>query len=134
MITYDETMEILSDIADEIPEEFYRELNGGIILLPDSKTHPDSRPDDKLYVLGEYHNDRKGYGGLGRYIVIYHGSFVKMYPGIRRKYQTEKLREVLIHEFTHHMESLSGERALQIKDARQLGKYISKSIDADTDI
>ena len=120
---------MLDDIADEIPEEFYRELNGGVFLLPDTKMHPDSMGvEDKtgpenLYILGEYHNDRKGMGGLGRYIVIYYGSFIRLYPNLRPQRQKEELRRVLIHEFTHHLESLAGERGLEIKDAVKLEKY-----------
>ena len=37
--------------------------------------------------------------------------------------QKEELRNVLIHEFTHHLESLVGERDLEIEDARELAKY-----------
>lgn len=133
MITFDEAGLMLDDIAEEIPEDFYRELNGGIILLPEAKMHPESVGginDNKrfkrisdLYILGEYHNDRKGMGGLGRYIVIYYGSFIKVYSHISREDQRAELRRILIHEFTHHLESLAGERGLEIKDARKLDEY-----------
>jgi len=135
MITFEEAGLMLDDIAEEIPQDFYRELNGGIILLPDMKIHPESRGfignngdniysgNDNLFILGEYHNDRKGMGGLGRYIVIYYGSFIRAYPNIGREAQKERLRKVLIHEFTHHLESLAGERGLEKKDAQELEKY-----------
>jgi len=120
MITLDEMELLLEHIACEMPEDFYRELNGGISLSPEIKIHPESDGTDNLFVLGEYYNDRKGYGGLGRYIVIYYGSFVKMYPHLQTEQQKEKLREILIHEFTHHLESLAGERTLEIKDAQEI--------------
>ena len=127
MITFEEAGLMLDDIAEEIPEDFYRELNGGIILLPEAKMHPESGGGFKgisdLYILGEYHNDRKGMGGLGRYIVIYYGSFIKVYSHLSREDQRAELRRVLIHEFTHHLESLAGERGLEIKDAQNLEKY-----------
>jgi len=129
-ITFEEAGEMLDDIAEEIPEDFYRELNGGIFLSPDVKIHPESRggginkksPED-LYILGEYHNDRKGMGGLGRYIAIYYGSFIKLYGNLSPDRQKEQLRRVLIHEFTHHLESLAGEKGLAVKDAQQMELY-----------
>ena len=38
----------------------------------------------------------------------------------------EKLRETLYHEFTHHLESLGGEKGLEIEDAENLARYRSK--------
>ena len=122
-ITFEEAGEMLDEIADEIPAEFYRELNGGIILLPEAKMHPEG---NNLFILGEYNNDRKGYGGLGRYIAIYYGSFINLYARLKPEQQKEELRRILIHEFTHHVESLAGERALEIKDAHQMARYRRK--------
>lgn len=124
-ITFDEVGEMLDEIAEEIPQDFYRELNGGIILMQETKRH---RESDKiragnLFILGEYHNDRKGMGGLGRYIAIYYGSFIRLYAHFTPERQREELRRVLIHEFTHHIESLAGERGLAVKDEIELEKY-----------
>jgi predicted Zn-dependent protease with MMP-like domain len=120
MPTIDEVMAMLNDISDEIPDAFYRELNGGVILLPEAKTHPESSAKDDLLILGEYHHDRPG---LGRYITIYYGSFIRLYAHLNPSMQKEKLREVLLHEFTHHIESLAGERGLELKDAREMEMY-----------
>jgi len=126
-ITFDEVGTMLDDIADEIPGDFYRELNGGIFLLPDTKMHSENKGGvDGLYILGEYHNDRKGMGGLGRYIVIYYGSFIKLYARIPREQQKAHLRRVLLHEFTHHLESLAGEHGLAVKDAQRIDEYKKK--------
>jgi predicted Zn-dependent protease with MMP-like domain len=123
MISYDDVSRIINEIAREIPEAFYNELNGGIILSPDEKLHHESNDNQPLYILGEYHNDRKGYGGLGRYIIIYYGSFMRLYAYESPERQREELRRVIIHEFTHHLESLAGERGLEIKDAIQMERY-----------
>jgi len=72
MISYPEFEKILSEIADEMPAEFFISLNGGIRLLPDVKMHPEA-VDNDLYIMGEYHYDSV----MGRYISIYYGSFVK---------------------------------------------------------
>jgi len=37
-----------------------------------------------------------------------------------------KLRSVLKHEFLHHLESLAGERQLEIEDERKLMEYLKK--------
>jgi len=126
-VTFEEVGLMLDDISEEIPKDFYRELNGGVFLSPDIKLHPESKGYvNDLYILGEYHNDRKGMGGLGRYIVIYYGSFIKLYANLPSQQQKEHLRRVLIHEFTHHLESLAGERGLEIKDAENLEQYRQK--------
>ena len=132
MITFEEAGAMLDEIAEEIPGEFYRELNGGIFLLPDVKIHPESPEDargpENLYIVGEYHNERTGYGGLGRYIAVYYGSFVKLFGQIGPKNQKNELRRVLIHEFTHHLESLAGEHGLEIKDAETIEQYRRKFV------
>lgn len=120
MISFDRAGEMLNEIADDLPEYFYRELNGGIVLLPDVKVHPESKNDDDLYIMGEYHSEPCG---LGRYILIFYGSFVKVYSRVRPSRQREELRRILVHEITHHLESLAGERGLEIKDMIEMEKY-----------
>ena len=123
MITYNELGEMLDEIADELPEDLYRELNGGVILLPESKVHPESDSTNKLYIMGEYHYQSLG---LGRYITIYYGSFIRVYAHKSPEKQKEELRRIVFHEFLHHLESLAGERSLEIKDAHDLIKYKEK--------
>ena len=118
MVSFDEIGIMLDDIANELPEDFYRELNGGITLLPDVRIHPESGKSGDLYILGEYHHDH-----LGRYINMYYGSFVILYKYLGPLRQKEELRRILLHEFTHHLESLAGERGLEIKDIQNLERY-----------
>ena len=118
MITIDETHEMLDKISCELPEEFYRDLNGGILLLPQEKLSPAAVADD-LYILGEYVYSTS----MGRLIYIYYGSFARMFGHLNRDSFEERLRETLYHEFTHHMESLAGERGLEKKDELQLREY-----------
>jgi len=120
MISYNEAGIMLDEIADEIPDDLYRNLNGGVILLPDFKIHPQSNEANNLYILGEYHHDPMG---LGRYITIYFGSFVRVYGYCDPERQKEELRKIVFHEFRHHIESLAGDRSLEIKDAEDLAKY-----------
>ena len=60
---------------------------------------------------------------MGRLIRIYYGSFEKLFGYLEEEELKEKLRETLFHEFTHHLESLAGERDLEIQDAKQLARY-----------
>ena len=113
-----EVHSILDEIAEEIPVEFFKDLNEGIVLLPEYKLHPESRDEDKLYIMGEYVRSI-----TGRHIKIYYGSFKKVYYGISLELLREKLSDTLLHEFTHHLESLSGERGLKIKDYHDLERY-----------
>lgn len=121
MITIDEMQDMLEEIAEEVPEEFFRELNGGILLLPDRKLSPEARHDD-LYTLGQYIRDP----AMGRYIAIYYGSFEALFEGRPIHVLKEELRETLFHEFTHHLEGLAGENGLEIKDRDALLDYLEE--------
>lgn len=119
MVTIDEAHDLLDEVAQELPEEFWEGLNGGVSLLPQAQRSPEARADD-LYVLGEYRIDP----ALGRYINIYYGSFQRLFGDIPPQRLKKKLRKTLFHEFTHHVESLAGERGLEIKDAEQMARYL----------
>ncbi|HZK02732.1 MAG TPA: metallopeptidase family protein [Anaerovoracaceae bacterium] len=121
MIEIDEVEKILEEIAQELPKEFYKELNGGILLLPEVKYNPAGRNKD-LYIMGEYHRG----GSMGRYIIIYYGSFQRLYGNLSREKLKKKLAHTLKHEFTHHLESLAGERGLEKKDEEFLREYLSR--------
>jgi len=117
LLTYDQALSSLDDIADSFPEEFYHALNGAVLLQPEAEHHPDE-PD--LLTLGAYCHDQ-----LGRRIELYYGSFVALAEAeswSERDWE-EELRTTLSHEFTHHLESLAGERGLEVKDARFMEQY-----------
>ena len=108
--------EILDMLAEELPEEFYKDLSAGIVLTPEIRKSPYG---DDLTIMGEYFRSN-----LGRGIRIYGGSINSVYGWMSEEKMTEQLREVLRHEFTHHMESLAGERGLEIKDEKQIREYL----------
>ena len=111
---------MIEELSEEIPDDLFRELNGGILTLPEVKLHPQSKKP-AYYTLGEY---RTQIPGLGRYIVIYYGSFVNVF-GVNADTDTlrREIRKVLLHEFRHHIESLAGEKDLMIEDEINLQKY-----------
>ena len=117
MISFDEMGDWLDEIAEQFPQEFYADLNGGILLLPDSKPDPEFPPGE-MYILGEYCCDE-----MGRYINMYYGSFAALFADLSDDELYDELYDTLSHEFTHHLESLAGERGLEVKDELELEQY-----------
>ena len=117
MFSIDEINEMLDEIAAELPDEVFRELNGGVSLLPETR-RSESDPDGGLFTLGEYRRDQ-----MGRYIVIYYGSVCAVYGGSPWEVMRTNLKKLLQHELTHHLESLAGERDLEIEDEKDLDEY-----------
>ena len=118
MISIEEVNEMLDEIAAELPEEIFRDLNGGVSLLPDTRISS-AAPDGGLYTLGEYRRDQ-----MGRYIVIYYGSICAVYGSTTSARLRKHLKRILSHELTHHLESLAGERDLEVEDEIELDKYL----------
>lgn len=117
MISFDEMGDWLDEIAEQFPQEFYTELNGGILLLPEAMPDPEFPPGE-MYFLGEYCHDE-----MGRYINLYYGSFAALFADADHDELYDELYTTLSHEFTHHLESLAGERGLEIKDEWELAQY-----------
>ncbi|MCL2031386.1 MAG: metallopeptidase family protein [Oscillospiraceae bacterium] len=116
MISFEEAGAVLDEIADSLPAEFFRELNGGILLAREV-----CRRDDLpggLYTMGVYRHDH-----TGRSIEIYYGSFAALYPRESASFWRGELRRTLLHEFTHHLESLGGEKTLERQDEEELEQY-----------
>lgn len=113
----DEVEEILEEICESIPSYAYEHLNGGIILTEERKFHQESYAED-LLIMGEYQRSI-----LGNMIKIYYGSFMDLYRFTPRERLKEKLEEVLLHEFTHHLEFLANEWGLVIEDNKFLEEY-----------
>ncbi|MGI6737603.1 MAG: hypothetical protein ACOX41_09955 [Anaerovoracaceae bacterium] len=120
-VSIDEAQEMLEEIAESIPKEFYRDLNGGILLLPEEKLSPCAQHND-LWIMGDYSRG----GSMGRVIRIYYGSFARVYGHLEPDAFREQLRHTLLHEFTHHVESLAGERGLEHWDEEQMRRYLER--------
>jgi hypothetical protein len=119
MVSIEEMEVILDNIAAELPQEIFKGLNGGILLLPQAKPHAEKRANN-LYILGEYHRDIN----LGKFIAIYYGSFSLVYGHLPVEQLKMEIRKTLKHEFVHHLEGLAGERELEIEDARLISEYL----------
>ena len=117
MFSIDDVNGMLDEIAAQLPEEIFADLNGGVSLLPETRLSS-ADPDGGLYTLGEYRRDQ-----MGRYIVLYYGSICAVHGGETREELCAQLKKLLSHELTHHLESLAGERDLEIEDERNLDDY-----------
>ena len=118
-LSFDEVEEYLSQVVEELPPELFGRLNGGVLLLPNVLLSKHSVGAD-LYTLGTYHHEPYG---LGRYISIYYGSFEQVHGHESVPRQKKALRKVLLHELTHHLESLAGMHDLEAEDEAFLDRY-----------
>ena len=118
MLNFEETQEALTQQIDALPPGIYKGLNCGVILIPDTMYDANG-----LLILGQYHVDPYG---LGRYVTIHHGSLAVAYGHLSAEAFIEKLRDTLHHELTHHLESLAGDRSLEIKDKQDIAKMLSR--------
>jgi hypothetical protein len=122
MISVEEYGKIISELIDELPEPFFRKLSGGVIVSEASAV-PEYAVDDDLYTLGQYQVS----SGM-RQIIMYKGSFDRVYPRADAAEAREVLRGVLRHEFRHHLESLGGVRnssSLEAEDEREKQAYLA---------
>ena len=123
MLSEEEYSRIVSELLDELPAEFFRELSGGVIVSEAVKIPSCARGDD-LFTLGEYQIS----SGI-RQVVMYRGSFDRVYPDIGAAQAKELLRGILRHEFRHHMESLGGihnSSSLEAEDEREKQAYLAR--------
>ncbi|MBO7728651.1 MAG: hypothetical protein J6S50_09100, partial [Oscillospiraceae bacterium] len=74
MISLEEYRTIISELMDELPEEFFRELAGGVIVS-EALVIPDYARENDLFTMGQY----QIYSGV-RQIVLFKGSFDRAYP------------------------------------------------------
>ena len=121
MITMEQYRQIVSELMDELPEEFYKDLTGGVITSQAAPL-PDYAVGDDLYTLGQY----QFWSGV-RQIVLFKGSFDRVYPQADAAEAKDILRGVLRHEFRHHLEGrggLHGADTLEAEDARQKRAYL----------
>ena len=123
MIDMTEYQAIISELLDELPADFFRELSGGVIVS-EAMVIPDYARDGELYTMGQY----QVYSGI-RQIVLFKGSFDRAYPRADAAEARELLRAVLRHEFRHHMEFLGGvhnSSSLEAEDERAKQEYLSR--------
>ncbi len=126
MISVEEYKGVVSELLDELPGEFFRGLTGGVIMSETSLVPQYARGND-LYIMGQY----KVYSGI-RQIVLYKGSFDRVYAHVSASEAKDILRGILRHEFRHHIESLGGihgSSSLEAEDERNKRAYLARFMD-----
>ena len=118
MVSFERFEELTYELAQQLPEEFFRKLDGGVMAREMVKIHPEAVAQD-LLILGEYHRDPH----LSRFVVLYYGSFMRAYGHLDEEGLRKEMWRVLRHEFLHHLESLAGEHSLEIEDAIKIAAY-----------
>ena len=120
ILTYEQMGDMLEDVAAEFPDVFFQDLNGGIQL--EERALPDPAfPEGEMYVMGEYCSDM-----LGRYILLYYGSFAALLVEEGEDVWREEIFLTVAHEFTHHMEDTAMLHALDDKDAAFLQQALEE--------
>ena len=123
MISIEEYKQIISELMDELPAEFFQKLTGGVIVS-EALVIPDYARGNDLYTMGQYQVS----SGI-RQIVMFKGSFDQVYPQADVAKAKTLLRGILRHEFRHHLEALGGIRnssSLEAADEREKQAYLSR--------
>ena len=114
LLSYEQMGDLMEQEAARFPDAFFERLNGGIRLEEEALPDPDF-PEGEMYIMGEYCHDM-----LGRYIVLYYGSFAALLAEEDEETWKDEIFATVAHEFTHHMEDTAGLHALDDKDAEFL--------------
>lgn len=120
-MTFDEFMDVLGSMLDEVPGALLEELNGGVVAEPAAKSDPEH---PGLLILGQYRRDAY----LGRMVVLYYGSFAYLY-GPNRPRWLDEMRRTLRHEIRHHVEDRAGLRDLERQDREQIRRFLEDKQD-----
>ena len=118
--TYEQMGDMLEEIAAEFPDVFFEGLNGGIQLEERELPDPDFPPGE-MYIMGEYCHDL-----LGRYIVLYYGSFAALLKDEDEEVWLDEIFATVAHEFTHHLEDTAMLHALDDADAEFLRQALAE--------
>ncbi len=121
IISFDEAGKILDRTAESLPPEIFKELNGGISLLPDTVEDADG-----WLIMGMYIVDN-----MGCRVEIYYGSFEAAFDNSPYEEVEKELVDTLKHELTHHIENLAGDKSLERQDEAQRAEagYIIRDVD-----
>ncbi len=118
--TYNQMGDWLEEIAQDFPEVFFENLDGGIQLEEKALPDPDFPPGE-MYIMGEYVHDN-----LGRYILLYYGSFAALLSEEDEEGWKDEIFATMAHEFTHHLEETAGLHALDDKDLEFLREALAE--------
>lgn len=123
ILSYEQMGDMLEEIAAEFPDAFFEGLDSGIQL--EEKALPDPAfPPGEMYIMGEYCHDL-----LGRYIVLYYGSFAALLRDEDEEFWLDEIFATVAHEFTHHLEDTAMLHTLDDADAEFLREALAECED-----
>ena len=108
------------ELLTRLPEEFFKDLNGGVVVEEGEKLS-EYAEDNDLYVLGIYMRST----GMGRQIRLYYGSFLRIVPHTKEAFEAQ-LWKTIRHEFRHHLETKAGIKDLEIEDREFIAGHMAK--------
>lgn len=124
--SYEQMGDWLEEIAETFPAPFFQDLDGGIQL--EEQVLPDPAfPPGEMYIMGEYVHDM-----LGRYILLYYGSFAALLKEEDEAGWREEIFAIVAHEFTHHMEETAGLHGLDDQDMEFLQEAMARWKEGET--
>lgn len=105
----------MAEALDSLPPALLEGLDAGVLVVEQARRHSRGLPG--VYILGEYVEDPQG---LGRYVVLYYGSFRAILGNAEVEEVRQEIERTLAHELRHHLESRAGVDDLEEEDFRQL--------------
>lgn len=123
-VSLEEFRELTSEVLDEFPEGFFDKLSGGVIVSEDLISSPYARNND-LYIAGCYRDNQ-----LGKQVILYYGSFCRLYPYASPAEMKSHIRDTMRHEMRHHYECEAGDhssKSLEAEDRRFLQSYLNRN-------
>ncbi|BAS26453.1 metallopeptidase family protein [Limnochorda pilosa] len=123
-MTFDAFADAADQLAEQIPPELLEGLNGGIQVSREERRNPGDPPD--VRILGEYVTDPY----LGAQILLYHGSFRRLFATEPEEVWLEELATTLRHELRHHMENRAGLEDLDREDVEELRRLWEEWVEA----
>ena len=108
MVTIDRFEEILETLAEELPAAFTSSSTAA-----SSSIRPSAAPGGPAR-RPVYHGQYRTDPAMGQYIVMFYGSFRRVLRGADESEWVDEMRDVLRHEFRHHIEGMAGVRDLEI--------------------
>lgn len=106
---------MVAQALDRFPPALLEGLDAGVLVVERARRRADDPPG--VYILGEYVDDPHG---LGRYVVLYYGSFRAILQDADARTVRREIEETIRHELRHHLESLAGVGELDEQDWREL--------------
>jgi hypothetical protein len=116
-MTYEEFQQILHEELLRIPYQYKRGVNG---FYAEKRPHRHEKLSLGLYTLGHYMPSADPGGAR---IVLYYGSFRKVFRGAPAPLLRQEIAKTLAHELLHHWEHQAGVNPLGEEDARKLARW-----------